>query len=148
MVALCRSLTQIKQILQFKDPKTPESVRAVTLPESALKALEDHHERQEEFREQYGPSYRTDLDLIFTNPDGTPLKPDSISASVSSLCRRLKLPRGVSLHTLRHTHGSQLLAAGIEITVVSERLGHSSPRVTADVYSHAIRGRGAGDLVR
>jgi integrase len=30
---------------------------------------------------------------------------------------------------------------GMEITAVSERLGHSSVRVTADVYSHAIRGR-------
>ena len=47
----------------------------------------------------------------------------------------------VSLHTLRHSHGSHLLAAGMEITAVSERLGHSSVRVTADVYSHAIRGR-------
>jgi integrase len=29
----------------------------------------------------------------------------------------------------------------MEIPAVSERLGHSSVRVTADVYSHAIRGR-------
>jgi hypothetical protein len=29
--------------------------------------------------------------LIFANPDGTPLKPDSVSAPVSALCRRLKL---------------------------------------------------------
>ena len=33
------------------------------------------------------------------------------------------------------------LAAGMEITAVSERLGHSSVRVTADAYSHAIRWR-------
>ena len=75
------------------------------------------------------------------NPDGTPLRPDSVSSSVSALCWRLKLPKGVSLHTLRHSHGSHLLAAGMEITAVSERLGHSSVRVTADVYSHAICGR-------
>jgi integrase len=55
--------------------------------------------------------------------------------------RCLKLPKGVSLHTLRHSDGSHLLAAGMEITAVSVRLGHSSVRVTADVYSHAIRGR-------
>lgn len=54
---------------------------------------------------------------------------------------RLKMPKGVSLHTLRHTHGSHLLAAGMEITAVSERLGHSSPRVTQEIYAHAIRGR-------
>jgi hypothetical protein len=37
------------------------------------------------------PRYRADLDLIFANPDGTPLKPDSVSACVSLLSRRLKL---------------------------------------------------------
>ena len=104
-------------------------------------ALEVHRLEQNQFRQQFGSDYRDDLNLIFTNPDGTPLKPDSISASVSALCRRLKLPKGVSLHSLRHSHGSHLLAAGMEITAVSERLGHSSVRMTLDVYSHAIRGR-------
>jgi integrase len=138
---IARSLTQTKQVLEFKDPKTEDSVRVVSLPASARHALDRHRKRQEQFRQQFGPDYRADLDLIFANPDGTPLKPDSVSASVSALCRRLKLPKGVSLHTMRHSHGSHLLAAGMEITAVSERLGHSSVRVTADVYSHAIRGR-------
>lgn len=137
---ITRSLTQTKQVLEFKSTKTEDSVRPVSLPPSTLTALEVHRKQQEQFRQQFGPDY-ADLDLIFSNPDGTPLKPDSVSASVSALCRRLKLPKGVSLHTLRHTHGSHLLAAGMEITAVSERLGHSSIRVTADVYSHAIRGR-------
>jgi integrase len=79
--------------------------------------------------------------LATINYGRSPLKPDSISSSVSALCRRLKLPKGVSLHTLRHSHGSHLLAAGVQLIDVSERLGHSSVRVTADVYSHAIRGR-------
>ena len=91
-----------------------------------------------EFRRQFGPDYHTDLNLIFASPDGTPLKPDSVSASVSLLCRRIGLPKGVSLHTLRHSHGSVLLADGIDLATVSERLGHSSVRVTADIYSHAF----------
>jgi integrase len=45
------------------------------------------------------------------------------------------------LHTLRHTHGSHLLANGVPLPVVSARLGHSSVRVTADIYSHAIHGQ-------
>jgi integrase len=92
-------------------------------------------------RRQLGPDYRADLDLIFANPDGTPLKPDSVSSAVSLRCRRLGLPKGASLHTLRHTHGSFLLADGVDLATVSERLGHSSVRVTADIYSHGLRGR-------
>jgi integrase len=51
------------------------------------------------------------------------------------------LPKGASLHVLRHSHASVLLANGVDVATVSARLGHSSVRVTADVYSHALRGR-------
>jgi integrase len=135
-----RSLTQTNQGLEFKGTKT-ERPRRIELPPSTLARLEDHRKRQDQFRQQFGPDYRADLDLIFANPDGTPLKPDSISASVSLLCRRLGLPKGASLHTLRHSHASVLLANGVDLATVSARLGHSSVRVTADVYSHALRGR-------
>src|SRR5713101_9380971 len=108
---------------------------------SVLVPLDGYRKKQNEFRRQFGPDYRADLDLIFANPDGTPLKPDSVSASVSLLCRRLGLPKGASLHTLRHSHGSVLLADGVDLATVSERRGHSSVRVTADIYSHALRGR-------
>jgi integrase len=134
-----RSLTQTKAVLTFKAPKNNKP-RIVTLPTSALETLQAHRKAQAKFREQYGPTYQ-DQDLIVANPDGTPLRPDSISATVSNLFRRLKLPKGASLHSLRHTHGSHLLAAGMELTAVSARLGHSSPYVTATVYSHVISGR-------
>lgn len=141
-VFISRSLSQTKKGLEFKDTKTEEP-RPVVLPESAIVALANHRRQQDVFRLQFGPDYRTDLDLIFSEPDGNPLKPDSISSSVSALFTRLKLPKpkGASLHMLRHSHGSHLLASGMELTAVSERLGHSSPYVTATVYSHAISGR-------
>jgi integrase len=82
-----------------------------------------------------------DVILTYGRDLGTPVKPDSISSSVSLLCRRLGLPKGASLHTLRHSHASVLLANGVDLATVSARLGHSSVRVTADIYSHALRGR-------
>jgi len=62
---------------------------------------------------------------------------------VSALFTRLKIPkpRGGALHLLRHTLASQMLDSGVPLPVVSQRLGHSSVRVTADVYSHAIHGQ-------
>jgi integrase len=42
---------------------------------------------------------------------------------------------------MRQTMASQMLASGVPLSVVSQRLGHSSVRVTADVYSHAINGQ-------
>jgi integrase len=118
---IARSLSQTKQLLEFKGTKT-ERPRDVKVPESALAALDTHRKRQDEFRQQFGVAYRTDLDLIFANPDGTPLLANSISSGVSLLFRRLGLPKGASLHSLRHTHGSHLVADGV-LPVVAERLG-------------------------
>jgi len=79
--------------------------------------------------------------LLFANPDGEPFKPDSISAAVSLLFRRLKLPKGASLHSLRHSHCSHLLASGVPLPAVSARLGHGSIRTTQEIYSHMIHGQ-------
>jgi len=48
---------------------------------------------------------------------------------------------GVSHHTFRHTHGSMLLDQGWSIPEVSKRLGHANPKITAEVYSHAMPDR-------
>ena len=42
---------------------------------------------------------------------------------------------------LRHTHASQLLAAGVNVKVVSDRLGHASVAFTLDTYAHLMRGQ-------
>jgi integrase len=67
--------------------------------------------------------------------------PHPVSSSISLLCRRLKLLHGASLHTLRHTHATHMLVGGVPLQVVSERLGHSSVRVTAEIYAHSLRGQ-------
>jgi integrase len=135
-----RSLCQTRDGLIFKSTKT-EVPRMIELPPTMPDRLEAHRLCQNEFRRQFGPDYRNDLDLIFANPDGTPLKPNSVSGTVSRLCRVLGLPKGASLHTVRHSHASLLLEKGVDLATVSARLGHSSVRTTADIYSHAIRGK-------
>jgi len=98
---------------------------------------------QDQFREQFGTDYRNDLDLVFPDPRGEPLKPDSVSASVSALFKRLKIskPKGRALHLFRHTHTSVLLAEGVPLPAVSARLGHSSVRTTQEIYAHMITGQ-------
>lgn len=45
----------------------------------------------------------------------------------------------ITLHGFRHTHAVHLLQSGANIKYVSERLGHSSINMTADVYLHVTR---------
>jgi integrase len=144
---ITRSLSQTKEEgLVFKPTKGHESTeeaRVIKVPEETLVKLESHRQKQNEFRCQFGPTYCSDLDLIFANPNGSPFKPDSISATVSAMFKRLKIakPKGGSLHLLRHSMASQMLDAGVPLPVVSARLGHSSIRTTAEIYSHAIHGQ-------
>jgi integrase len=42
----------------------------------------------------------------------------------------------IRLHDLRHSHASFLIHKGVPITAISQRLGHKSPKITLDVYSH------------
>lgn len=133
---------RVHDVLEFKTTKTDE-IRVLGLPPETFASLEHHRQKQAAYRQQYGADYRADLDLIFANPDGTPLRPDSVSATVSALFKRLRIPKpkGSALHLLRHSHGSHMLANGVSLPAVSQRLGHSSVRVTADVYAHAIHGQ-------
>ena len=42
----------------------------------------------------------------------------------------------IRLHDLRHSHASFLIHNGVPITAISKRLGHRSPKITLEVYSH------------
>ena len=39
---------------------------------------------------------------------------------------------------MRHTHATLLLKHGVNIKVISERLGHSSVTVTLNIYAHVL----------
>jgi site-specific recombinase XerD len=108
-----------------------------------MQALEEHRKQQQELRKQFGPAYRTDLDLIFCEPGGSPLKPDSVSAKITHLFKRVGIekPKGASLHLLRHTMASHMLANGVPLPAVSARLGHSDMQTTLRIYGHMIHGQ-------
>ena len=121
---IARSLTQTKRLLEFKGTKT-EKPRDVKVPDSALAALETHRTRQNEFRRQFGQDYRSDLDLIFANPDGTPLRPNSISSVVSAAVSAALLPKRCKPPlSAPHSRFAHLVADGCRCHVVAERLGH------------------------
>lgn len=44
----------------------------------------------------------------------------------------------IRFHNLRHTHATLLLAKGVNVKLISERLGHSNIKITLDTYSHVL----------
>lgn len=78
---------------------------------------------------------------MFCNIKGRSLNPESISQLFTRAVARSKLPR-IRYHDLRHTHASLLVAAGVPIKVVTERLGHAHPGLTMNTYQHVLPGEG------
>jgi integrase len=123
-----RSLEQSKAGLRFKEPKTRHGRRKVSLPPSALAALGDYRREQ--------PVRPHQQSLLFSNPDGSPIRPNNLSVMWNREIKRVKGVPPVTFHALRHTHASALIKAGIDVVSVSRRLGHSSPVITLKVYAH------------
>jgi integrase len=79
----------------------------------------------------------------------TPMRAKTVTAYVTALGKRLDPPLTVHLHQTRHYAATQLLGAGVDVRTIADRLGHSNPRTTVDVYSHALadRDRRAADIL-
>ena len=46
----------------------------------------------------------------------------------------------ITLHGLRHTCATLLIAARVPVNLVSKRLGHAKTSITSDIYAHALPG--------
>jgi len=125
----------------FGEPKTDAGEgRVVDLDEHTVGVLLAHQLRQQAEREAWGDAY-ADHGLLFAREDGNPMRPDDVTKLFGVLVDAAGLRR-VRLHDLRHGQASLMLAAGVDMTVVSKRLGHSSISITVDTYSHLLGGVG------
>lgn len=75
---------------------------------------------------------------VFTDIGGEPLHKDRFTRSVfHPLLRDAGIER-IRFHDLRHTSATLALSSGINVKVLAERLGHSSAKMTLDVYTRAL----------
>ena len=118
-------------------PKTPTSRRPLRLSRSAFLLLLEYRTWQEHQRELLGDAWEGVDDRVFTNDFGAPIFPDSITRWFSDFVRRSGLP-SVTVHSLRHTYASLMIAEDIPLVVVSRQLGHAQPSTTANIYAHVI----------
>ena len=123
--------------LVFKMPKTKWGKRTITLAPGTVAELRAHRLAQQEQRLALGMGRVPNDALVFAMPDGSPLHPTAVSQEWRRVMRQAGLE--LTLHSLRHTHASTLINAGIDMLTISRRLGHGSPAITLNVYGHLLK---------
>lgn len=133
-----RSLEQTKRGgLVFKAPKTRHGRRTISLPASTAAELRAHRrEALEQWFAFVGGKLPEDS-LVFGHPDGSPRTPNALTKAWQAAMAAARMK--ATLHSLRHTHASTLIASGLDVLTISRRLGHGSPAITLTVYGHLFK---------
>jgi integrase len=122
--------------LVLVDVKTARSRRSINLPKPLVSLLKAHQRRQKQDTAIAGELWQ-DSGHMFTTVLGGPLDPRNVYRDFQAATQAAGLGKWHP-HELRHSAASLMLAQGVPIDVVAQVLGHSSIRMTADVYGHIL----------
>ncbi|MCH2212849.1 MAG: site-specific integrase [Fuerstiella sp.] len=130
------TLEEVAGGLRTKAPKTAAGRRVVTLGAIAVEALK--RRRKKALADGMEPS---EIPLVFPTTTGTLQRPSNFDRRVWHPIREAAgISDDFTFHDLRHTQASLMIAAGVPMKIVQERLGHSDYTLTANTYSHLMKG--------
>jgi integrase len=125
---------------EYTTPKTKAGVRRIALPQALRDELIS-------LRLRSRPS--GDNDPIFVSNESQPLDHKNVSVRGFEAARdEAKLPKHLTLHSLRHAAASRLIRAGLDPVTVADVLGHEDPNVTLRVYAHMFDRKRTDKAVR
>ena len=120
-------------------PKSDAGGRVIALDKTTITAQREHRTRQQ--AELAAAVTRwTETGYAFTTVTGTPFRPDGMTRLFAKLVAASGLPP-VTLHGLRHGAATLALAAGADLKVVQDQLGHSTITLTAHLDQRRRRAR-------
>ena len=122
-----------------KETKNLSSTRIIDLSDNVIVLLKNYQRWQSEKRIAMGDQWHN-TDRLFTQANGLPMNADTIGQWFTKFISKTDLPK-VTLHSLRHTNATLMIASGADIRSVSGRLGHSNTSTTLNIYSHFIQSR-------
>lgn len=136
-VQICNNVLYRSERGVYEDtPKTSTSGRFIALPAETMQLLRQYRAWQNEERLRLGEYYDYQ-GFVFSQDNGKPMHPDSVTSWLSKFSKRHSLPH-VNPHAFRHTMASMLYFNGVDSVSISKRLGHSKVSTTTDIYAHVI----------
>jgi integrase len=115
-------------------------IRKVDVSDSLLAALLDLRRKRKEALLAVGKNELPATDWIFENREGGFQDMKNLKNRHFHKCLQKAGLRHIRFHDLRHTFASLLIQNGESLTYVKEQLGHSSIKITVDVYGHLVPG--------
>jgi len=137
-ISVTQTLLKRSGLLKLIEPKTAYSRRRITLPATLVRILREHRRAREVEGQETGRPLE-ESDFVFGHPGNRPLDPSTINHAFTRMLREAGIPH-IRFYDLRHTHATLLLAAGVDVKTISERLGHASVAFTMDTYAHVLPG--------
>lgn len=120
----------------YEDTSKTEESRQLAIDPSVMKLLALHKKEQMIQRLKLGDQW-VDGNYCFTQANGKPMHPDSITDWLSKFSKKYDLPH-IHPHKFRHTQASILIYEGVDPVTVSKRLGHKKVSTTENIYAHIM----------
>ncbi|MCU7388615.1 site-specific integrase [Bacillus sp. ST24] len=114
--------------------KTENSLRSVEVSQNIMEELKSIKQRFND-KECLLKGAFSENNLVISSSKGTPINPRNIGRNMDLIIQKSGVRR-ITFHSLRHTHATLLMEKGINMKVVSERLGHADIRTTMNRYTH------------
>ena len=118
-------------------PKSERGKRTLPLSPELLAQLRAHQQRLREEQQLMGEKWKH-YDLVFPSSVGTPTTVRNLTRHFKASLGRAGLPTTTRFHDLRHTAATLMIGAGVPLKTVSDILGHSSIKLTADTYGYTF----------
>jgi integrase len=131
------AIGQVPKRTWYKTTKTERAAR-IALSDHALEALRAQRVQQAKDKLLAGPVY-DDQGFVFAPPTGGMPSPQAITHAIRRIAKRAGTI-GLGVHAMRHSTGTWLIRAGVDVRTVAALLRHSSPTTTLNVYAHEVEG--------
>ena len=136
-ISVSKQVNRINGELVVSQPKTPNSIRKLAIPQRAVELLVEEHAKH-----PHSP-------YLFVSPKtGTMFDPDSFRHTHEKILKAIGAEH-IRFHDLRHTFATLSLKYGVDVKTLSGALGHYDAGFTLSTYTHATEGmkRSAADTI-